>query len=357
VSEAVRSAYAQRVATVMVVVLTAAMCASTLLTVGRSAAAERQVAATLEDAGSRRLVVTDARSSGFITPSMVDMIAGLATVERAVGISTPTDVTNARIGPGGTKVVERQVIGPMHDAVRLVDGRWPREGEALVSAAVLGRLGMDEPVGAVARADGTTFAVVGTFEPRAPFEDLGDGVVVLAAPGEAAHSIDVLIRSSTAATATERAVLATLGRPDRADLNVTSPASLAEVQHAVMGDLSAFGRRLMLLVLGVGGLLVAVVALSDVLLRRRELGRRRALGAPRWVLISLVVGRTAVAAVVGAAGGTGIGVVVTANLGQSVPVTFALGTAILAVVVATVATVPPAVTAANRDPVRVLRTP
>lgn len=61
--EVAATAVAQRVSTMMVAFLAAAMCVTTLLTVGRAAAAEQQVAARLDAAGSRTLTVTDRSSA------------------------------------------------------------------------------------------------------------------------------------------------------------------------------------------------------------------------------------------------------------------------------------------------------
>lgn len=357
IGEILRSTASQKVATVMVAVLTAAMCASTLLTVGRSAAAADQVHERLESAGARRLVVTDARSGGFLTASMVTVVSGLDAVERAIGLTSAVDVTNTALRGEGQKVIARGVVGDIHDAVELVEGRWPNPGEALVSATALDRLHMDRPVGAVTDSEGRTASVVGRFAPIPPYAELAEGAVIAAAITQPAHTIDVLVDAEASATVTERAVLATLDRVDPNDLDVRSPVGLAEVQAAVMGDLSEFSRRLMLLVLGVGGLLVAVVALSDVLLHRRDLGRRRAVGAARWVLVHLAVGRAVVSGVIGAILGTAVGIIATAALGQQVSSGFSIGTAILAVLTSGLATALPAMVAAYRDPVRVLRTP
>ncbi len=69
--EVAATAVAQRVSTMMVAFLAAAMCVTTLLTVGRAAAAEQQVAARLDAAGSRTLTVTDANEAGFLDGDVV----------------------------------------------------------------------------------------------------------------------------------------------------------------------------------------------------------------------------------------------------------------------------------------------
>jgi putative ABC transport system permease protein len=356
--EALMSARARKVSTVMTAVLVGAMCVTTALTVGRTAAAEQQVAARLSDAGSRHLQLTDVKSLGFLSDSVVDAVNGFDTVERAIGVSTPVDVTNQAVGVGGTRVPAWTLHGDMADAITLIAGRLPEPGEALVAHGAMDALGLDFPLGAVTVGrDSISSPIVGSFDSRAPYAAFDAGVVIAAAPGAATHTLDVVIRSSSAAAVTESAVLSLLSRGDTTDLSIESPRTLAEVQSSVLGDLGQANRSLLVLVLAGGAGLVAVVALSDVLLQRTDLGRRRALGAPRWVLTTLVVAKTVFAALGGAVVGSVIGVVVNVQAGQVPMVSFVAGTAVLSVLTAAVAVFPPAFLAAFQDPVRVLRTP
>jgi putative ABC transport system permease protein len=97
--------------------------------------------------------------------------------------------------------------------------------------------------------------------------------------------------------------------------------------------------------------------LADVLVRRKDLGRRRALGASRGVIVGIVTARTFAPALLGAALGCASGLWVAARLGAAPPLDFVGGVAVLAVLSATFSAVPPALFAATRDPVAVLRTP
>ena len=96
--EVAATAVAQRVSTMMVAFLAAAMCVTTLLTVGRAAAAEQQVAARLDAAGSRTLTVTDVNEAGFLDGDVVAAVAAVGVVDRAVGTALPVDVTSVSVG-------------------------------------------------------------------------------------------------------------------------------------------------------------------------------------------------------------------------------------------------------------------
>lgn len=357
VREAIRSAAASRVPTALVALLVAAMCLTTILTVGRAAAAQQQVQQRLEDAGSRLLQVTDAKSLGFLTAATVDQAAGLSTTERVLGVTVPQDVTSTAVG-GGTPVPAWQVLGDLHDAVELVAGRWPAVGEALVASGAQDTLGLDVPVGAVSTSDGrTTLAVVGAFRARAPFTDFDAGLVAPAAPGVPAHSMRVIAQDAASSGITQAGIVALLARRDPADLSIVSPTTLADLQGEVVGDLARYNRTLLVAVMAAGAFLVSVVSAADVLLRRRDLGRRRALGAPRWALTVLVVVRATCGGLIGATLASALGLILTARTGQAPPLAFVAGTAALGVLAAAVSSVPPAIAASRQDPVRVLRTP
>lgn len=111
---------------------------------------------------------------------------------------------------------------------------------------------------------------------------------------------------------------------------------------------------MMALVLGVGLVIVSVSTYGAVAGRRRDFGRRRALGASRSAIVVLVLVQTAVVACAGAALGVGVGLWATWSLPSATLVT---GVALRAVLVALLGAVPPALIAALRDPVRILRVP
>lgn len=358
--EALATAWANKVPTALVTFLVAVMCATTLATVGRTAAAEQQVAQRLDAAGSRLLIVSDAQGGDLIPQAVVQQTRGLTTTERAVGVQIPVDVTNKAIGPGGTKVPAWTITGDLSEVVTLTAGRWPLPGEALVSATGQRRLGLDAPVGAAQLSSTTALAeysIVGSFAPREPFGDYAAGLVIAAEPAAVSDSLHVVITDSSMAQAAQSTVLALVDPPSFEAIQVQSPVGLAELQAEVAADLGTFGRTLLLGVLGAGALLVAIVVLADVLVRRKDLGRRRALGATRGTIVALVVTRTLLPALLGAALGVAAGLWAAERFAAAPPWQFTAGTATLATLAALASAIPPALFAATRDPVRVLRTP
>lgn len=354
--EAWASSRARLVPSLMIAILCASMSATTLLTVGRTAGAQAAVLERVEQAGSRQLVVGDRLGSGLIGATVVDAVAGLGSVEGAVGLTIARDVRAGPLAGGGAAVPAWGAIGELGTAIDLVAGRMPTSGEAVVSRAAAKTLGLDGPAGYVVRGE-DEFAVVGTFVARPPFEDLDAGVVVPAAEGAVADTLHVVAQDATDVADVQRITLAILAAPGPEDLSIQSATALASLEEDVADDLGSFSRYLLLLVLGAGAALTSVVVVSDALLRRADLGRRRALGATRGVILALVVTRTFLAALVGTLAGGAIATAVTRAWPEPIPATFTLGTMVLTVLVAVAATIGPALFAAGRDPVSVLRTP
>ncbi len=357
--EAVATSWANKVPSVLVLLLVAVMVAATLTTVGRTAAAEQQLAQRLDDAGSRILSITDSRARGLIPSSIVAEAGALSVTERAVGTTTATDVVAGPVGRGASRVPAWGIVGDIEDVVTLTAGRKPELGEALVSASAMEVLGFDAPYGwtlDAAVGNASEYPIVGEFTPKPPFKQYGEGVVYLAGDVNSS-TLQVLIHESSQAVAAQQAVLGLIAPTDITDLQISSPIGIAELRHQVMGDLGSFGKGLLLGVLAGGALLVAIVVLADVLVRRKDLGRRRALGASRGVIVALVTMRTLFPALVGAAIGIACGSGVASWMGAVPPGDFVIAVAVLAILVAVGSAVPPAVFAATRDPVAVLRTP
>lgn len=354
--EAQASALAARAPSLMVATLAAAMCLTTLLTVGRIAAAEAQLAGRLDEAGVRLLVVDDAAGQDLLPRSVIDGAAALDTVERAVGLTAPMDVTSYARGPGSQPVPAWTVVGELASAVTLTWGRAPGSDEAIVAESMLPILGFDAAIGALRYPDGEA-AIVGAYVAREPLSQLDSGVLLGGGEGTPAASLYVTARSVRDVELTQDSVLDLIAATQASDLRVQSPLSLAELQRQVRSDVSAFGRSLLLLVLGAGAALTGVVVLTDTLIRRTDIGRRRALGATRGTVVAIVTLRTALAAVAGIVLGVASGMLLALRAESVPPWSFAVGTAVLTMLTALSASLLPAFLAARRDAVRVLRTP
>ena len=353
--EAVRSAWAQKIPSLLILVVAAAMSASALATVGQAAAGDRAIRHQLDQAGARVLTVTDVSGQGLITRAVLDLVRSATGVEVAVALTSPLDVSNGEI-PGSSRVPAWQVSDP--DLVtRVTAGREPQPGEAIASGQAMDALRLGQPAGWVRADQFAQYPVVGASAAVQGFEELDAGLIIQADADTQFQQLRVIIDDISHVQATQQAVLAIIGTSDPTQLQVDSPQGIAMTSQLLTGQIAVNNRLTFLLILGAGAFFVAVVALTDVLLHRRDLGRRRALGITRTALTALTTVKTGIPAGLGALAGTAAAVAWSAQRGLPLPVDFSAATAVLATLTALVAAVPPAAWAARRDPVSVLRTP
>ena len=349
------------VSTVTTLVVTA-VCAVILATVGQSAAAEARVLATIDEAGTRTIVVSDPTERAGLHPDSVEAVRSLAGVEWALGLGPVTDVRNAALGSAGRAVPARRVYGTLPEAVRLVGGRAPAPGEAIASQAGLEVLGAQTPAGGI-RGEGLEAPLVGVFAAVDPLTFLDGSLLIRTAaaePGDSQTLRQLLVVASSVASVGSliEAIPFVLHVDDRTQLRVATPASLLELRSLVEAELATSSRQQLLVVLGVGLVVITVTLSGAVAQRRRDFGRRRALGATRSALVLLVIVQTAVAALFGTILGTTVGLVAVGRLaGALPPLDFVAGVAVLALLTALFAAIPPGLVAAFRDPVRILRVP
>jgi putative ABC transport system permease protein len=355
--EAWVSGLASAVPFLLIAAVALAMCATSVITVGRTAAAEADVLASLKAEGSQVLTVVDSKDEGVITSAAVAVLQTSSYIERVVGLSAPFDTTSAAIGAGGTRVPAWTVVGDVKRAASVVQGRYPRPGEAMVSVDALATLGLEFPIGALADGAGRQFPIVGSFDSTSGDLALNAGAFIASDGDRQLASIRIEITDYRRAAEVQELTLGLITPSDPDTLHIDSPTSLAALQGDILGGLGASNRVLLLLVVGAGALVIATVCLSDTLIRRKELGRRRALGISRLDLIALVVLRNSYPAAIGAVIGVSAGAVVSQLQGAVPPPDFLAGTAVLAVVASVIAALLPAVAASLRDPVRILRMP
>ena len=230
-------------------------------------------------------------------------------------------------------------------------------GEALISASARDELGMDEPIGAIETIDGARYPVVGIFSSRNADDDLASGAIILSDAHTPLVSLRVEAANFHQVEAVQQLVLGLIHPSDPATIEVDSPRSLAKLQGTILADMGGANRGLVLIVLGGGAALIAVVSLADILVRRREIGRRRSLGITRSNLVKLIVIRTIIPAGSGAVVGSAGGAVAAVLIGSAPPWEFLVGLVVLGTLLSALSAVLPAAIAAIQDPVRILRTP
>ncbi|MEN0128900.1 MAG: FtsX-like permease family protein, partial [Brevundimonas sp.] len=312
VRDGLLTARAQPAATATSALVVAMVCLVVLLTTGRSVAAEQDVVASIDAVGTRLVTVTDTTGRAGIASSSVEAIAALRGVTWAFGLGPATAAHNSVIGRTGPGVPMRAFVGPLPTELSVTEGRAGRApGEAVAGVRALRGLGMDRVVGGVDD-DLHRAALVGAVRADGPLDFLQDLVLRSAQPDEDVPLRFVYVELDDAAqsVALARDITAVIDADDPGAVKVETSAGAIALRDVVAGRLGTASRQLMAGVLGVGLVLVTVTMLGAVSARRRDFGRRRALGASRSAVVVLVLTQSAAAAVCGVLVGMAAGLVV-----------------------------------------------
>lgn len=363
--EALASVRAQPVASVLTVVTVALMCAAAILTTGRTVAAEDAALAQIDAVGTRTIVVT-AKPEAGLTTALVDRLDAVDGVEAALAFGPPVDVHNARL-ISGPPVALRTVYGALGVLNIPADAGASRTNIAYTSPAGAQALGLSDGSGAVMDTNGNTTVVVGGV--RVP-DYMSSLEPLLVAPTPASRGpsradevtsvavVLVVAKSSAQVAPVETTLRGLLDGVDPTDVTIESSRQFALIRAAVGGELGAYGHSTVLAILGISAVLVAVVLLAVVMMRRKDFGRRRALGAPRSLIVELLQAQVIMLAITGAAIGVSGSLLWLAAKGNATPsVSFVVAVAVAAILTAALAATAPALYAASRDPLHELRVP
>ena len=320
------------------------------------------------------------------------------TATQTTATQTPGTQTTGTQTPGtqtpGTQTTETQNPGTQNPAAlssaahtQPLGAAGPAHAEASVAARRV--LGLADGVGAVASvATGATFDVTSTIDLPDYLRFLDPVVVapVVVSPVGATEArspqpqpqqqqsqpqpqqrqsqpqpvtvLVVVARSSAQVPAVLALVVSVLGVENPEKVTVTTSTELATLRSDVQTQLGTFSRSLTALIFGVGALMVASIVYGLVMLRRKDFGRRRALGASRPLIVSLVLAQVTMLGVIGSIVGCAASLAVLVALGDPLPTTsFVTALALLATVTAAIAALVPALVASTRDPLRELRVP
>lgn len=145
---------------------------------------------------------------------------------------------------------------------------------------------------------------------------------------------------------------------DPTDIQVSSTAEFEAALAAIAGEVGRFNRSITLISVSIGMIFLSLIVYGILQGRRRDFGRRRALGASRSLLVAMVTLQTLVVAIPGSITGALLGWIVAANLSGSEPsASFAFDVTVLGLLAVIAAAIPPATVASFRDPVTALRVP
>lgn len=359
IREAALSARSAPVASAVTVVMIAGMILSIMLTTGKTVGAEQQVLGTIDTVATRAIEVRAEQDAG-VTADVLARIATLDGVEWSGAFSGAADVTNAHV-PDGAPVPLRYAYTDNPEILG-IPFTTPLPAETVwASKAALHALGMIEQAGAVQIAGGHTLPVLGELQVPEFLTGLEPLVLVPSTDlgGADPVSLIIVVAESPALVApVTQAVMSVLGAGDPSQVTVTTSEQLAQLRGIIQSQLGDFSRGLVLALFALTGGLVATLLYGLVLMRRRDFGRRRALGATRSFVVTLLLLQTLIQALIGLVAGGAASYLLLTLSGDPLPgVKFAIAIGILTVLTALLAAIVPALVASRREPIRELRVP
>lgn len=357
-TEIVASVRSHLLTSALTFVLVAVMVTTVLLTTGRAVAAQQEVLAGIDSAGTRSIIVKADQSAG-IDSSVIDRIAAIDGIAWAGAFSAAEDATN--ILTGGMKVPVRTVWSRQLDEIGL--GSSVELGEsaprlAWGSVLALDQLGLINQVGAVRTGSGREITVMGQFTSPDYLENLEPLLLTPVSEPGPVGTIVVIAATPALVSAVAAAVQSVLDPVDPTKVAVSTSERLATLRGLIDQQLSGFNVSLTVGVFVLVGLLIAALQTGLVVMQRKDYGRRRALGASQRLIVLLILGQVVVLAAAGALGGVLVGAIALGVQGASLPgLSFTTAVALLATAIALVSSLIPGLIASRRDPVSELRVP
>lgn len=350
VLEAARTARSQPVASVLTMIMVAVMTSTLLLTFGRSEGAREDVLRTFDSSGSRTITLRAELDVG-LTTALLDQLRAIRELEYVAGFGPSQDVQNTLL-PGGTGVSMRAYYAPPPNG--------QRAETAYLSPSAADALRLSDAIGSVETADHLSTPVGGTMDLPSAVAFLDPVVVVPRQPsGHEPLSLIVLVAEDARYVRAVIVVLQSLvSAEDPTQVAIDSEVALADVRGEVANQMSAAARNLILALTALLSGLLSAILYGLVMLRRKDFGRRRALGASKGWITLMVIAQTCLTGAIGAVSGIAVCLTVMKGLGDPSPgagLVAAVGALTLGLSIA--AAVAPAWSAARRDPLVELRVP
>ena len=357
-----KSVGAQRLSFLILGLIMAISTASVIATAGYAAGHQQQILATIDDMGTRTLTIHSVNTDSALTLELAHTLAAYDIVAQSAAFGEAFDVT-ARKESGAPRVSARRIYGSwatMRDSQ--LDASYPALlTRAIASPGVFERLGLPPSGGAVrAIGDGPEYQLL-REEPLPDFlEDYAPTILIPSQelPDTPVASILVVANSAANLPFVEKLVVTHLSGIPPSEYTLSSSQQFATLRTALDGSLTAANRTLILATLSIAAVLTMIVVWGTVLMRRKDFGRRRALGATRTTILVLTIGQVALASVIGAFFGTGTGLALLFVRAAPLPgAAFICASAAALILSSCSLAILPALWASQRDPLHELRVP
>jgi putative ABC transport system permease protein len=346
-------------------VLASALAAGSLTyLVGSATSTSNALLADFNEPDSRSILIraTNTEPAGLLDSTSVAALVSLSGIEASVGLSPVSTATNQAI-VGADDAIGFFEITPLTgpDPYELITGRSPGPGEALISDSGAARINATIPLASGIDVEGEQFGIVGTYAVK-------DNSRIAALIASSALTTNAtrpsgfaLVAITVKAPADLATVIAALpivfSTRAPSDYSAEYDPRLADVQQSISESSKRGVRTTALGVTGAGAVITALVTAINALTQRREIARRRALGATRALTVAVLATETTVLAALGATCGVLAAAGALAVQHEYRAVALAGAAAVLVTSTAALAALPGALFGAYQDPAKTLRVP
>ena len=360
-SEALAGARAQPVTSALLVLIALILCALIQLTTGRTAGVEESLLRSFDEETSRMVVVRADSDSGLA----MDILGPLRQINEieAITILGPAwDARNHDLGSSAQAVAVRAMPAELCVDTFTCENIEQLPSALLATGQAMQLLGVSPGVGKLAATYGSIYGVSEQLMLPTHLSSL-EPIVLQPLPSTAlatqpAGMVIALVREPEQLTAVAGLIGDLINVPDKSKIAIETGKSQAELRASIASQVASYGHGLLAALLLGTGATIGAIALGVVLLRRREFGRRRSLGATRTWLITFVTTQVLVLATAGSILGTALGLIVLTAEGAPLPSpSFVLAVLLLSIGGSALFALLPAAYGASRDPVAELRVP
>jgi ABC-type antimicrobial peptide transport system permease subunit len=331
--------------------------------VGDATGTSNELLADLNRPDARSILIraTSTDPNKLFDPDATASLASLDGVEAAVGLDAVISATNAAV-PGAENNIGFFTITTLDGPApyRLLTGRQPRAGESIISTAGAATINATSPLTAALTVNGSGHGIVGTYtttdESRIS-SLLSTSALTVADDAESYSLISITVREAADLKTVIDSLPIVFSDRVPSDYTTEYDPRLVDVQQAVATAGRQGVKSTALGVSAFGGIITALVTAINALTQRREIARRRALGATRPVTLATLATETIVLAAIGATlGAASVTIVLQHQHGESFPL-LAVSSAVFITAIASYAALPGALFGSYQDPAKTLRVP
>jgi len=355
--EAAASARSHPIASLLTIVTIIAMVTTVMLTTGRSAATGQTILDSIASPEGRAIRI-QASPAAHLTSDVITSISTIQGIQWAGAFTPALDATN-QANPDGNRLPLRQLYATSYSELGIPTS--PSDDLAWASPQAMTLLGLLDKAGAITVAAGPTYGIAGQLIVPAYLAGYQPLLVIPHSnqdPPQPVTTIIIIAASPNLITPVSQAVLSVLPIDDPSTVTIETSAQMVALRAVIEGQLSASSRSLILSILAITIALIGVLQYALVMMQRKDYGRRRALGATRGFIITLILTQTTILALIGITLALVISATILLINHNPLPdARFTAAIAILATTAALIAAATPAIVASHRDPATELRVP